>query len=379
MLLDPSASSPADAALADAVPADAVLADDPAPDRPADPAPLSPAELGELTRRYAEELTAGPPSWQFDADSRWHRRIHRDDQVDVWLISWLPTQGTQLHDHGGSSGAFTVIDGVLDEAQISGASGSNTGAGVVLHERDRVAGSTVMFGPQYVHDVRNTSVRPAVSVHAYSPPLTLMRYYDVIDGGLRQIGALDTDDPEQPFEQEQRAVDLGVDDPAAADADAEHGARYATVDDLLADARSRIDRLDPAGAAAGVAAGDGLVDIRPHWQREREGEIPGALIVERNHLEWRLHPASPDRLSGARPGRRWIVVCSEGYTSSLAADSLIALGIPAADVVGGFHAWRAAGLPTSATATPVEQVVPIHRGRVLAAAGAGGFARTVHA
>ncbi len=134
--------------------------------------------------------------------------------------------------------------------------------------------------------------------------------------------------------------------------------RFASVEELLADARSRVCRLTPSEAADAVAAGARLVDIRPSWQRRDEGEIPGALIVERNHLEWRLHPRSDARLPSAVAGQRWIVVCSEGFTSSLAADALVSLGIAANDVVGGFVAWRAAGLPTRAGETPVEHVVP---------------------
>jgi rhodanese-related sulfurtransferase len=120
---------------------------------------------------------------------------------------------------------------------------------------------------------------------------------------------------------------------------------FRTVDELLADARSRLTRVDPAGAAAAVERGARLVDIRPQWQRVREGEIPGALVVERNHLEWRLHPASDARLPAAADGQRWVVVCSEGYTSSLAADALNSIGVPATDLVGGFQAWAAEGRP----------------------------------
>lgn len=122
--------------------------------------------------------------------------------------------------------------------------------------------------------------------------------------------------------------------------------RFSGVDELLFDARSRLDRLEPLEAWAAVAAGARLVDIRPRGQRRREGEIPGAAIIERNHLEWRLHPDSPARIEAAEPGQRWIVVCSEGYTSSLAADALNSIGVPATDVVGGFIAWIEAGLPT---------------------------------
>ena len=129
---------------------------------------------------------------------------------------------------------------------------------------------------------------------------------------------------------------------------------FASVEELLADARSRLDRLCPAAAETAVNAGALLVDIRPQWQRARAGEIPGALVVERNHLEWRLHPASSARVDAALDGQRWIVVCEEGYTSSLAADALNAIGVPATDVIGGFAGWASAGLPTVRRVTPPD-------------------------
>ena len=124
-----------------------------------------------------------------------------------------------------------------------------------------------------------------------------------------------------------------------------HGAR--TIDELLAEARSRIVRVPPTEAAARIASGAVLVDIRPAAQREREGEVPGALVVERNVLEWRFDPASDARLPEATGYDVDVVVlCSEGYTSSLAADALRSLGLGrSTDVVGGFTAWVAAGLP----------------------------------
>lgn len=133
--------------------------------------------------------------------------------------------------------------------------------------------------------------------------------------------------------------------------------RFASVDDLLASARGGLERLDPLAAHARVAAGAIIVDIRPSWQRRLDGEIPGSIIVERNHLEWRLHPQSGANLSLATEGQEWIVVCTEGYTSSLAASALVSLGLPASDIVGGIHAWRAAGLPVVAGASAVESRV----------------------
>lgn len=132
---------------------------------------------------------------------------------------------------------------------------------------------------------------------------------------------------------------------------------FANVDELLADARSRLARLTPQAAAMEIARGARMVDIRPAAQRLADGEVPGAVIIERNHLEWRLDPSSDARVPAAQPGQFWIVICQDGYTSSLAADSLQSIGVPATDVEGGFTAWRAAGLPTMPGGTPPERVV----------------------
>jgi rhodanese-related sulfurtransferase len=120
------------------------------------------------------------------------------------------------------------------------------------------------------------------------------------------------------------------------------------IDDLLAVARARLRRLGPRETHAAMGRGAVLIDIRPAAQRAEHGEIPGAIIVERNVLEWRLDPRSDARLSFAdRYDLEVVVTCQEGYTSSLAAASLQDLGLSrATDLVGGFAAWRAAGLPT---------------------------------
>jgi rhodanese-related sulfurtransferase len=123
----------------------------------------------------------------------------------------------------------------------------------------------------------------------------------------------------------------------------------ATVDDLLRAARARIERVDPHAALAALRGGDAVVvDVRSELQRARDGVIPGALFHPRNVLEWRADPASghsDPALSGDLE-RRVIVVCDEGYGSSLAAATLRDLGfVRAGDLAGGFQAWRAAGLP----------------------------------
>lgn len=113
------------------------------------------------------------------------------------------------------------------------------------------------------------------------------------------------------------------------------------IDRLLAECRRELVRVRPEDLAAEVAAGAMVVDTRRSEHRDRDGELPGAVVVDRNVLEWRLDPTSPHRLPGAvDPDRRVIVVCSEGYSSSLAAYTLRRLGLTnATDLEGGFLAW----------------------------------------
>jgi len=142
------------------------------------------------------------------------------------------------------------------------------------------------------------------------------------------------------------------------------GAR--SIDEILQAARGRLSRVTPAQAFAELDARAALtsavlIDIRPAAQRAAAGEIPGSVVIERNHLEWRLDPASSARLPWvAGYDLRPIVFCMEGYTSSLAAAALQDLGLArATDVIGGYTAWQASGLPT---ARPDERTVQIAPG-----------------
>jgi hypothetical protein len=143
---------------------------------------LSPAQLAAQVRR----LTATPAEWvtrvRLDAEGRWYERMQAGDGWEVWLISWLPGQSTGFHDHGNSSGAFGVVWGALEELvprEGSGTLVSRLGSGEVR-----------AFGPHYVHDVRNRADSAvAVSVHAYSPPLSSMTRYDLTPGGLAMAGS----------------------------------------------------------------------------------------------------------------------------------------------------------------------------------------------
>jgi rhodanese-related sulfurtransferase len=139
------------------------------------------------------------------------------------------------------------------------------------------------------------------------------------------------------------------------------GAR--TVEQLLTAARDRLVRLTPDQAFAELAADGVLIDIRPAAQRADEGEVPGSAVIERNHLEWRLDPCSAARLPWVSGyDHRVIVICQEGYTSSLAAAALQDLGLHrATDVIGGYWAWTAQGLPSA----------PASAGTVTLAPGAG--------
>jgi rhodanese-related sulfurtransferase len=119
--------------------------------------------------------------------------------------------------------------------------------------------------------------------------------------------------------------------------------RKQTIDELLARARHRLIRVPPEALASERAAGALVVDTRPIAQRERDGEMAGAIVVDRNVLEWRLDPASPHRISEVTSyDVRIILVCNEGYSSSLAALTLQELGLHrASDLIGGYQAWRA--------------------------------------
>jgi rhodanese-related sulfurtransferase len=128
------------------------------------------------------------------------------------------------------------------------------------------------------------------------------------------------------------------------------------IDEVLAEARAGLDRVGARQAADMQAAGALLVDIRPGRCRAARGEIPGAVVVERNVLEWRLDPTCDARLEGIDADiyqRDVIVVCNEGYASSLAAADLQRLGFRrVTDLAGGFEAWLEAGLPVSAGSDP---------------------------
>jgi predicted metal-dependent enzyme (double-stranded beta helix superfamily) len=154
-------------------------------------------DLLHITDQNADDVLAGrydhllPPDG-IPSDERWFTRLHSEDELDVWLISWVPGQATELHDHGGSLGALTLISGALHEYRWDGEE---------LRHRRLDAGDQAGFPLGWVHDVTwspgDQAPAPALSVHAYSPPLTAMSYYEVTERNtLRRVRTKLTDTPE---------------------------------------------------------------------------------------------------------------------------------------------------------------------------------------
>ena len=148
------------------------------------PTPLGLHDLSELTRSVAEQVRTGAHDVVLDPQQRWYRRLYADPFVDVWLISWAVEQATELHDHAGSLGALTVVSGELREQRWVPAERA-------LRTRRLRAGKGATFALGHVHDVVNSEPRHAVSVHAYSPPLSAMSYYAVdAAGDLRRTSTV---------------------------------------------------------------------------------------------------------------------------------------------------------------------------------------------
>jgi Cysteine dioxygenase type I len=149
--------------------------------------------LPSRLRDIVLEISHSPSEWahlvRFDLSSRFYSRLRVDDAHEVWLICWDIGQDTLLHDHGGSSGAFTVVRGALTEDF-----GAVHGTG--LRTRRHAAGDAVGFGADYLHNLVNVGTEPTVSIHAYSPPLSSMSFYCWLPTGMHQLREIPCDNPE---------------------------------------------------------------------------------------------------------------------------------------------------------------------------------------
>jgi len=295
-------------------------------------APLAPQELVDIVQIFASSV-----GWldrvRPRGDRRWYEPLYSGPEYDVWLISWMPGQSTGFHDHGSSWGAFFVTTGTLEEHRAGEPSLTIS------------AGNVRAFGPDYAHDVRNVSNAPSISIHVYSPPLTEMNRYklegDQLIPRMTEASDSETRDGRPNTHKQEPEARIGA----------------LSIDEMLAAARTRLQRLSPKDASEAVGKSKSvLVDIRPTSQRALEGCIHGALVVERNVLEWRFDPTSSSRLPVATSHDLQIIVfCSEGYTSSLAAAALQELGLwRATDIVGGIKAWREEGLPIVSSIADVD-------------------------
>jgi predicted metal-dependent enzyme (double-stranded beta helix superfamily) len=142
---------------------------------------LGARQLATVVTRVADSQMEWLTRVRLNPSGRWYEQIHLDDSHEVWLISWLPGQETGFHDHGGASGAFTVALGTLVENRVSAAR--------QVVSKPLGAGGVRSFGPRYIHNVRNGAAASiAISVHAYSPPLSEMTRYEMTQSGLVALG-----------------------------------------------------------------------------------------------------------------------------------------------------------------------------------------------
>ena len=221
----------------------------------------TPEELANIV-----SLFASSDGWldgvRLSAEHRWYERMYKAPDHDIWVISWMPGQSTGFHDHGESSGAFVIATGILEDHRPG-------------HQPLVIPpGKSRAFGPDYAHDVRNVSLAPAVSIHAYSPPLTEMNEYE-LEGDLLVLRERASELTEKLSRESQAQTWK----PASR-------ANASSVEQMLSAARARLRRISPNEAyEAASETKTILVDIRPEGQRAIEGGIPGALIVERNVLE----------------------------------------------------------------------------------------------
>jgi rhodanese-related sulfurtransferase/mannose-6-phosphate isomerase-like protein (cupin superfamily) len=279
----------------------------------------TPESLVELASCLA---LAGEACWgagfERHPTARTGQRIVATDAYDVWLLSWPAGTEISPHGHGDSEAAFAVVSGVLHETR--------------WHEGRRETrvvrrGECVAVGRDVVHEVRPDGAE-ALSVHVYAPPLARMEFFD---------------------DQAERVLLVESVDPAHDTVVVGGGqvrSAAAGLEPVLDRARKRIaPRMEPEDLADAMGRGALVVDTRPTELRRRDGELEGALVIERNVLEWRLDPVGAHRIEGASdPDRPVVVVCDEGYASSLAAAALLDLGRRnVTDLAGGFQAWKLLG------------------------------------
>jgi rhodanese-related sulfurtransferase/quercetin dioxygenase-like cupin family protein len=279
------------------------------PDATAD---VLPPLASHILEDIASGLATSAPLWRamahHDPSRRNPVRLLATDRYEVWVIGWTPGQGVALHDHGPSAGVLTVTEGTLVESASLPSGPVRTGI---------AAGQSRPLPVGVVHELANHGPEHATSIHVYSPPLTVMHWYD--PASLQRTGT-------EPIAVEPPALPARA---ASLLLRTEPAAHALTVDELLQQARTALpERATPDSIPAVLERGGVVVDIRPEHLRARDGAIPGAVVIDRNVLEWRLDPSSDHRSPHIRDhDHEVVVVCDEGYASTLAAATLRRLGL----------------------------------------------------
>ena len=304
-------------------------------------APITPETLLDMASGMALVAEAWVDSLERHPDARTGLRILATQSYDVWLLRWPAGTAVSPHHHGDSDAAFVVSSGALKETRwLDGR----------REERPIAPGQGAIVERGVVHDV--AAPVEALSVHVYAPPLSRMAFF--CDQAERVL-------LEAPVDQSHDAVIVG------GSSGIQHSGRLET---MLEKARERISpRIEPRDLAAAIDGGALVVDTRPADLRQRDGELERAVVIERNVLEWRLDPFGSHRIQEASDAERPVIlVCDEGYASSLAAVSSLDLGRRnATDLIGGYQAWRRFTQrqatvnpprgPTSTRALRVEDVI----------------------
>lgn len=269
-------------------------------------------------------------------DARTGLRILSTESYDVWLLRWPAGTAVSPHHHGDSEAAFVVSSGALEETRWRDCRRE-------VRQLTSGQGATVERG--MVHDV--AAPVEALSVHVYSPPLARMAFFD----DLAERVVL-----EERVDPSHFAAFVG------GHSSIEHSGG---LEKVLEEAENRIyPRMEPRHLAAAIDLGALLVDIRPAELRGRDGDLEGAMVIDRNVLEWRLDPRGSHRIQEASDADRPVIVaCDEGYASSLAAVSLLNLGRRnVTDLKGGYQAWRRFTQEQAAAGAGADEARSTHRG-----------------
>jgi len=278
------------------------------------PAAVTPEALFGMASGLALAADAWTYSLEKHPVARTGLRILATERYDAWLLRWPVGTAVSPHHHGASEAAFAVSSGVLRETRWRDGR---------REERLLTHGLGATVGRGVVHDV--AAEVEALSVHVYSPPLARMAFFD---DQAEKLLLEETVDPSR-----HSVIVSGVSSIEHRDG----------LDTVLERARQRISpRIQPRDLAAAIDLGALVVDTRPADLRQRDGELEGALVIERNVLEWRLDPHGSHRIQEATDADRPVIlVCDEGYASSLAAVSLLGLGRRnVTDLEGGYQAWK---------------------------------------